>query len=37
MVTYGHLGYFLRRRSWGPLPRPDGKVALVTGGWGERS
>jgi dehydrogenase/reductase SDR family member 12 len=31
MVTYGNVGYFLRRRRWGPLPRLDGKVVLVTG------
>jgi NAD(P)-dependent dehydrogenase (short-subunit alcohol dehydrogenase family) len=34
MVTYGNLGYVLRRRSWGPLPRLDGKVVLVTGAKG---
>ena len=31
MVTYGNVGYLLRRRSWGPLPRLDGKVVIVTG------
>ncbi|WP_037502524.1 SDR family NAD(P)-dependent oxidoreductase [Solirubrobacter soli] len=31
MVTYGNVGYLLRRRSWGPMPRLDGKVVLVTG------
>src|SRR5262245_8649350 len=34
MVTYGNVGYLLRRRSWGPLPRLDGKVVLVTGAKG---
>jgi NAD(P)-dependent dehydrogenase (short-subunit alcohol dehydrogenase family) len=31
MVTYGNIGYYVRRRGWGPLPRLDGKVVLVTG------
>jgi dehydrogenase/reductase SDR family protein 12 len=31
MVTYGKLGYYARRRWWGPLPRLDGRVVLVTG------
>jgi NAD(P)-dependent dehydrogenase (short-subunit alcohol dehydrogenase family) len=34
MVTYGNVGYLLRRRSWGPLPRLDGKVVIVTGAKG---
>jgi NAD(P)-dependent dehydrogenase (short-subunit alcohol dehydrogenase family) len=34
MVTYGNVGYLLRRRSWEPLPRLDGKVVLVTGAKG---
>lgn len=28
---YTNVGYALRSRSWGPLPRMDGKVVLVTG------
>jgi NAD(P)-dependent dehydrogenase (short-subunit alcohol dehydrogenase family) len=33
MVTYGNVGYFLRRRFWPthPLPRLYGKAVLVTG------
>src|SRR5690349_8303757 len=34
MVTYGNVGYLLRQRSWGPMPRLDGKVVLVTGAKG---
>jgi hypothetical protein len=34
MVTYGNVGYFLRRRSWGSLPRLGGKVVIVTGAKG---
>src|SRR4051812_7644855 len=31
LIGYGNVGYYARRRSWGPLPRLDGKVVLVTG------
>jgi dehydrogenase/reductase SDR family member 12 len=28
---YTNVGYRIRRRGWGPLPRMDGKVVLITG------
>ena len=31
LIGYGNVGYLARRRAWGPLPRLDGKVVLVTG------
>jgi len=31
LIGYGNVGYLARRHGWGPLPRLDGKVVLVTG------
>jgi NAD(P)-dependent dehydrogenase (short-subunit alcohol dehydrogenase family) len=31
LIGYGNVGYALRRRTWEPLPRIDGKVVIVTG------
>jgi NAD(P)-dependent dehydrogenase (short-subunit alcohol dehydrogenase family) len=31
LIGYSNVGYLARRRAWGPLPRLDGKVVLVTG------
>jgi dehydrogenase/reductase SDR family protein 12 len=31
LIGYGNVGYLARRRGWEPLPRLDGKVAIVTG------
>ena len=31
LIGYGNVGYLARRRGWGPLPRLDGKVVVVTG------
>src|ERR1700754_4557207 len=34
LIGYGNVGYYARRRSWGPLPRLGGKVVIVTGAKG---
>src|SRR4051794_9622418 len=31
LLGYGNIGYRTRRRGWGPLPRLDGTVVIVTG------
>lgn len=31
LIGYGNIGYVVRKRTWEPLPRIDGKVVIVTG------
>jgi NAD(P)-dependent dehydrogenase (short-subunit alcohol dehydrogenase family) len=31
LIGYGNVGYLVRKRTWEPLPRIDGKVVIVTG------